>query len=187
MEIAGVIEVTFPALVLLEFRVPGFFYNRAVHAVTCSFASSLCEASSPVVIYAISVLSFIGSVPFVQIRIRFLLLRIFFLNDSNIWCVQSYISQCGRTCACAVACLCPHNSITNVVVFVTIHDDILMCKMYENMKSLRMYNIHFQINFHVQIQVHVRVRVFVFVLACCCSCRRGLWWRREETNRNSHN
>ena len=32
-------------------------------------------------------------------------------------------TQCGRTCACAVACLCPHNSISNVVVSVTIHDD----------------------------------------------------------------
>ena len=29
--------------------------------------------------------------------------------------------QWGRTCACAVACLCPHNSISNVVVSLTIH------------------------------------------------------------------
>ena len=28
-------------------------------------------------------------------------------------------AQCGRTCACAVACLCPHNSISNVVVSLT--------------------------------------------------------------------
>ena len=32
-------------------------------------------------------------------------------------------ARCGRTRACAVACLCPHNSISNVVVSVTIHDD----------------------------------------------------------------
>ena len=32
-------------------------------------------------------------------------------------------TQCGRTCACAVACLFPHNSISNVVASVTIHDD----------------------------------------------------------------
>ena len=32
--------------------------------------------------------------------------------------------QCGRTCACAVACLSPHNSISNVVVSVTIHDNV---------------------------------------------------------------
>ena len=30
-------------------------------------------------------------------------------------------TQCGRTCACAVACLCPHNSISNVVVSLNIY------------------------------------------------------------------
>ena len=38
----------------------------------------------------------------------------YFLNDSNFWCVQSSITHSGRTCACAVACLQPHNSIPNV-------------------------------------------------------------------------
>ena len=33
-------------------------------------------------------------------------------------------TQCGRTCACAVACLYPHNFISNVVASVTIHDDM---------------------------------------------------------------
>ena len=36
------------------------------------------------------------------------------------------------SCECAVACLCPRNSISNVVASVTIHDDmkiiILICK-----------------------------------------------------------
>ena len=32
-------------------------------------------------------------------------------------------TQCGRTCACAVVSLCAHNSISNVVASVTIHDD----------------------------------------------------------------
>ena len=59
-----------------------------------------------------------------QIRIRFSSSRkLFFLNDSNFWCVQGSITHSGRTCACAVACLHPHNSIPNVVVSVTIHDD----------------------------------------------------------------
>ena len=49
---------------------------------------------------------------------------IIFLNDSNFWCVQSSTTHSGRTCACAVACLHPHNSIPNVVVSVTIHDNI---------------------------------------------------------------
>ena len=35
-----------------------------------------------------------------------------------------YHTQCGRTCACAVAYLCPHNSISNVVVSLTIHDNV---------------------------------------------------------------
>ena len=33
-------------------------------------------------------------------------------------------TQCGRTCACAVACLCPLNSISNVVASMMIHDDM---------------------------------------------------------------
>ena len=33
-------------------------------------------------------------------------------------------TQCGRTCACAVACLHPHNYISNVEVSWTIHDDM---------------------------------------------------------------
>ena len=41
------------------------------------------------------------------------------LNDSNFWCVRSSTTHSGRSCACAVACLCPHNSIPNVVVSVT--------------------------------------------------------------------
>ena len=34
-------------------------------------------------------------------------------------CSKFNHTQCGRTCACAVACLSPHNSISNVVVSVT--------------------------------------------------------------------
>ena len=44
----------------------------------------------------------------------------FFLSDSN-------HTQCGRTCACAVACLYPHYSISNVVASVTSHDNMKMC------------------------------------------------------------
>ena len=36
-------------------------------------------------------------------------------------------TQCGRTCARAVACLYPHNSISNVVASVTIHDNMYIC------------------------------------------------------------
>ena len=59
---------------------------------------------------------------------NFVAAKIIFLNDSNFCCVQSSIHTpcgcpCGCPCACAVACLHPHNSISNVMVFVTIHGD----------------------------------------------------------------
>ena len=38
-------------------------------------------------------------------------------------CSKFNHTQCGRTCACAVACWSPQNSNSNVVVSVTIHDD----------------------------------------------------------------
>ena len=43
--------------------------------------------------------------------------------------VQS--QQCSRTCACAAACLWPHNSVSNFVVSVTIHDDMFTYKKEE--------------------------------------------------------
>ena len=38
-------------------------------------------------------------------------------------CSKCNHTQSGLTCACVVACLCTHNSTSNVVVSVTIHDD----------------------------------------------------------------
>ena len=47
-----------------------------------------------------------------------------FLSDSNfLVCSKFNHMQRDCTCACAVACLHPHNSISNVVASVTIHDD----------------------------------------------------------------
>ena len=34
------------------------------------------------------------------------------------------------SCECAVACLCPRNSISNVVASLTIDAHIYICKMY---------------------------------------------------------
>ena len=45
----------------------------------------------------------------------------FFLNDSN-FCSKFNHMQRDCTCACAVARLHPHNSISNVVVSLIIHD-----------------------------------------------------------------
>ena len=59
-----------------------------------------------------------------QIQVRFSSSRIFF-KDSNFWCVSKFNHmQRDCTCACVLACLCPENSISNVVVSLTIHLDI---------------------------------------------------------------
>ena len=50
----------------------------------------------------------------------------FFFERSEFFGVFNH-TPCGRTSACAVACLHPHNSISNVVASVTIHDNIYMC------------------------------------------------------------
>ena len=47
----------------------------------------------------------------------------FFERFEFLVCSKFNHTQCGRTCACAVACLYPHNFISNVVASVTIHDD----------------------------------------------------------------
>ena len=47
----------------------------------------------------------------------------FFERFEFLVCSKFNHTQCCRTCACAVACLYPHNSISNVVASVTIHDD----------------------------------------------------------------
>ena len=63
----------------------------------------------------------------------------FFERFEFLVCSKFNQTQCGRTCACVVACLCPHNSISNVAVSLTIHDNF---KRYErdvakHMKLLR--------------------------------------------------
>ena len=58
----------------------------------------------------------------------FVVTDFFFLNDSIFWCVQSSITHSEAVRVHVLwACLHPHNSISNVVVSVTIHDDINMC------------------------------------------------------------
>ena len=94
-------------------------------------------------------------------------------------------------------CMCcglfaPTQSISNVVVSLTIHDNIIyICKrcskkhetVVEGHKHIHVrIHVHFHthIHIHIHVQVHVRVRVrvrvFVFVLAFCCCCRCGLLW-----------
>ena len=59
-----------------------------------------------------------------QIRISFLSLRFFFERFDFLVCLQFNDMQRDCACACAVACLHPHNSISNVVVSLTMYDNI---------------------------------------------------------------
>ena len=57
---------------------------------------------------------------------------IFFEGFEFLVCSKFNHTPCGRTCACAVACLLhPHNSISNVVASVTIYDDIFFLHIFE--------------------------------------------------------
>ena len=64
---------------------------------------------------------------------------IFFGRFEFLVCSKFNHMQCGRTCACAVACLHPHNSISNVVVSLTIHDNFVYIK-YEK-KYICFFNV----------------------------------------------
>ena len=52
------------------------------------------------------------------------------VSQSNFWCGRGSITcNVDCTCACVVACLCPHHYISNVVVSLVIHD-YLYLKVY---------------------------------------------------------
>ena len=55
-------------------------------------------------------------------RFEFLVCSKFIHMQRDCTCACAVVCDC--TCACAVACLHPHNSISNVVVSVTIHDEM---------------------------------------------------------------
>ena len=52
-----------------------------------------------------------------------------FLNDSNFWCVQSSIT-CNENVHVLWPVCTPHNAISNVVVSLTIHDNIFIYKHF---------------------------------------------------------
>ena len=73
-------------------------------------------------------------------------------------CSKFNHTQCGHTRACAVACLCPHISISNVVVSVTTclyiykyFIDLEICEPYTNM-YLYMY---MHMYFYVQVYIYI--------------------------------
>ena len=86
----------------------------------------------------------------------------YFLKDSNfLVCSKFNHTQCGRTCACAVACLCPHNSNSNVVVSLTIHDNVHIHKTCrKNMKP----------SWKVKGSFNLTFESFVILGFCLCLC-----------------
>ena len=90
--------------------------------------------------------------------------------------VQSH-TPCGRTCACAVACLYPRNSISNVVASLKIHDNIYIyinVRCSKNTKPLwKVINIymcahtytftHVHIHVHLHLQLHIHLHIHIYI------------------------
>ena len=110
--------------------------------------------------------------------------------------------QCRRACACAEACLYPHNSISSVVASVTIHDNmkIFLRDVAKNMKPLWKVEGFFnrtswkvsdvQIVRRTWVLSSFSVSVFVSLslslcVVCCVLlwCSWLWWWWREERRR----
>ena len=116
----------------------------------------------------------------------------YFLNDSNCRCVQKFNHpQCGPPCACAVACLHPHNSISNVVVSLTIHDNLKNIFIFskkpetivEGHKHIHVrIHVHFHTHTHKRIPVHRHVLCVLLVLPLRVVVVVS-WWRREGRRR----
>ena len=95
-------------------RVFRMFLWRGVHPSFSCFEFMLCVCGENTIPPGINSNDFGGFEINWQIRIRILSSRkLFFLKDSNFLV---------RSCECAVACLCPRNSISNVVASA-IHDE----------------------------------------------------------------
>ena len=118
----------------------------------------------------------------------------FFLNDSIfLVCSKFNHRQCFRTCAYAVACLYPHNSISNVMVSLTIHDTTYtyiykrcLQKKYETIVEGQRL---FKLNIMESVWRANRSLYLGFVCLCVSVCCVLLWCRsegerrRRETNR----
>ena len=103
-------------------------------------------------------------------------------------CSKFNHTPCGRSCACAVACLHPHNSISNVVVSVTIHDDM---KIFTGRSKTLLTEHHgkcLTCKSFVKLGFCLCVSVYVSVSLCVACCVLLWWrseggWRRGQTNR----
>ena len=77
--------------------------------------------------------------------------KLFFERFEFLVCSKFNHTQCGRTCACAVAFSHPHNSISNVVASVTIYDDMYIYS-------------------YVFLSVYVSVYLYSCMFICVCVC-----------------
>ena len=97
----------------------------------------------------------------------------FFERIEFMVCSKFNHTQCGRTCACAVACVYPHNSISNVVVSLTIHGQHINKYIYiyiyqkcsKNMKPLRKV-----INMYIYIYMYIFIYIFICIYMYMCTC-----------------
>ena len=73
------------------------------------------------------------------------------------------------SCECAVACLCPRNSISNVVASLTIHDDMFIFLKNrrdeaQNMKPLwKVVNIYMCAFTYLFNQIHIHIHIYIFI------------------------
>ena len=134
----------------------------------------------------------------------------------RIFLVCSNHTQCGRTCACAVACMHPHNSISNVVVSLTIHGNrnryfliyvslwkVIHIYMWAYTRIFIHIHIHIHIHMHMHIHIHIHINininiylcvslplflraVAVAVAGCCGCCVLWMLWWRKRQTEPRH-
>ena len=104
-------------------------------------------------------------------------------------CSKFNHTQCGRTCACAVACLHTHTQLhfeccgvvddwrqhlyIYIYIYIYIHIDIYVrdvAKTWNFCGRSKHLNVRIHVHFHTHTHTHIHI------LACCCCCRCGLLW-----------
>ena len=96
------------------------------------------------------------------------------------------------SCECAVACLCPRNSISHVVASVMIHDAFFKkikwkrCSkkhetIVEGHKHRHVHlHVHLHIHIHLHLHIHRHIHICIYTCTCAfafaCACARvGRW------------
>ena len=119
----------------------------------------------------------------------FVVAEIIFLNDSNLWCVQSSTTHNVAVYVHVLWPVCtPHNSISNVVASVTSHDNMYkdmytfkgdVCKIHETIEE-RSKTFFNRTSCKVSdVQIVRYTWVLSLSLSLCVACCVLLWWREE--------